>query len=199
MSVSLTGNFFKNARGLTLADGGGVTWSLNKNTNTVSANASGGGAASGSPTAKVGLAAINGSAGTWMRSDAAPPIDQTITPTWTALHTFSTPPVLNGISWTAPTLLNSWAYFGSPFAQPGYYKDPTGRVFLRGLVKSGSSAGATIMTLPTGFRPLFTHIFAAVSNDLFCEVRVDTGGNVFATIGASTTYISLDQISFTTF
>lgn len=41
MSVSLTNNFFLNARGLTLADGGGVTWSINKNTNAISATVSG--------------------------------------------------------------------------------------------------------------------------------------------------------------
>lgn len=37
---------------------------------------------------KVGLAAVNGAAATWMRSDAAPPIDQAITPTWTGAHAF---------------------------------------------------------------------------------------------------------------
>lgn len=41
------------------------------------------------PSASVGLAAVNGSAATFMRSDAAPSLDQTITPTWTNPHTFS--------------------------------------------------------------------------------------------------------------
>jgi hypothetical protein len=41
------------------------------------------------PTAKVGLAAVNGSALTFMRSDAAPPIDPAIAPTWIGLHTFT--------------------------------------------------------------------------------------------------------------
>lgn len=41
------------------------------------------------PTALVGLTAVNGSATTWMRSDGAPAIDQTIAPTWTASHTFT--------------------------------------------------------------------------------------------------------------
>lgn len=41
------------------------------------------------PTASVGLTAVNGSATTFMRSDAAPALDQAITPTWTGLHTFS--------------------------------------------------------------------------------------------------------------
>lgn len=40
------------------------------------------------PTASVGLTAVNGSANTAMRSDAAPPIDQTIAPTWTGIHIF---------------------------------------------------------------------------------------------------------------
>lgn len=53
------------------------------------------------PTASVGLSAVNGSATTAMRSDAAPALDQGIAPTWTALHTFSTNPVISN---TAPGL-----------------------------------------------------------------------------------------------
>jgi hypothetical protein len=41
------------------------------------------------PTAKVALTAVNGSATTFMRSDAAPPLDVTIAPTWTGDHTFT--------------------------------------------------------------------------------------------------------------
>jgi hypothetical protein len=41
------------------------------------------------PTASVGLSAVNGSATTAMRSDAAPALDQGIAPTWTANHTFN--------------------------------------------------------------------------------------------------------------
>lgn len=41
------------------------------------------------PTASVGLSAVNGSAATFMRSDAAPALDQSIAPTWTNTHTFS--------------------------------------------------------------------------------------------------------------
>jgi len=48
------------------------------------------------PTATIGLTAVNGSAATAMRSDAAPAISQAIIPTWTGIH-----------KWTAD------AYFGS--------------------------------------------------------------------------------------
>lgn len=40
MTVKLPSNFLANARGFTLLDGGGVTWSINKNTNEISAVAS---------------------------------------------------------------------------------------------------------------------------------------------------------------
>lgn len=41
------------------------------------------------PTASVGLSAVNGSAATAMRSDAAPALSQSIAPTWTGVHTFT--------------------------------------------------------------------------------------------------------------
>lgn len=43
----------------------------------------------GNPTALAGLSAVNGAATTFLRSDGAPAIDQTIAPTWTGQHTFS--------------------------------------------------------------------------------------------------------------
>lgn len=41
MSVNLTANFLSNARGLTLSDGGSVTWSINHNTNAITATVNG--------------------------------------------------------------------------------------------------------------------------------------------------------------
>lgn len=41
------------------------------------------------PSTQVGTSAVNGSANTFMRSDAAPAINLGITPTWTGLHTFN--------------------------------------------------------------------------------------------------------------
>ncbi len=45
--------------------------------------------AAANPTGKVGTTAVNGSASTFMRSDAAPPIDLTASFAWTGAHTFS--------------------------------------------------------------------------------------------------------------
>lgn len=41
------------------------------------------------PSASAGLTAVNGSATTYMRSDGAPALDVSISPTWTGTHTFS--------------------------------------------------------------------------------------------------------------
>lgn len=46
MSVNLTSNFLSHARGFTLADGGGITWSINKATNAITATATATGALS---------------------------------------------------------------------------------------------------------------------------------------------------------
>lgn len=44
------------------------------------------------PTASVALTAVNGSAATFMRSDAAPALDVSIAPTWSGTHVFSLEP-----------------------------------------------------------------------------------------------------------
>ncbi|MGH7075945.1 MAG: hypothetical protein ACREFD_17345, partial [Stellaceae bacterium] len=45
--------------------------------------------AAANPTASAGLSAVDGSATTFMRSDGAPAIDQSISPTWTGRHSFT--------------------------------------------------------------------------------------------------------------
>lgn len=44
--------------------------------------------AAANPTGSIGLATVNGSAVTFMRSDGHPPLDQSITPVWTGGHQF---------------------------------------------------------------------------------------------------------------
>ena len=45
------------------------------------------------PTATIGLSAVNGVATTFIRSDGAPALDQSIAPTWTGTHKFTNAPV----------------------------------------------------------------------------------------------------------
>jgi hypothetical protein len=58
------------------------------------------------PSASAGLSAVNGSAATFMRSDGAPALSQSITPTWSNLHIFSA-----GASTTQLSVFTK-AYFG---------------------------------------------------------------------------------------
>lgn len=48
------------------------------------------------PATQIGLTAVNGSATTYMRSDAAPALNQGITPVWTGIHTFANNPTIKG-------------------------------------------------------------------------------------------------------
>ncbi len=46
------------------------------------------------PTASVGLTAVNGASGSFLRADGAPALSQAIVPTWTGVHTFNAAPVI---------------------------------------------------------------------------------------------------------
>lgn len=108
------------------------------------------------------------------------------------------PSVIQNDFWTAPTLLNSWVYYGSPYNPPGYYKDSFGIVHLRGLVKSGTMTNA-IFTLPAGYRPANRQMNAAASfvstTDAYGRIDVDNAGNVLPMAG-SNAFISMDNITF---
>ena len=116
---------------------------------------------------------------------------------WQAAHT-----MLQAPTWKAPTLLNSWAYYGAPYNPPGYMLDGTGRVWLRGLLKGGSLVSIAF-TVP--WKPQYTQLLSgsymtsggtvAVSG----RVDVDAAGNV--TIGTNDTagavsWFCLDGLSF---
>lgn len=100
-------------------------------------------------------------------------------------------------SWSAPTLLNGWVNFGTPYAAAGYYKDDMGIVRLKGVIKSGST-GLNIFTLPTGYRPAEQHIFSGVSNNgsyQLTRIDVHTDGTITMEAGGNS-YLSLSNISF---
>jgi hypothetical protein len=102
-------------------------------------------------------------------------------------------------SWTTAPLQNSWVSYDNGFAPPAYYKDVFGRVFLRGMMRSGTvNAGVSAFILPVGFRPVYHHIFVCSATSAFGEVRVLTDGSVSVAVG-NNTWISLDNISFPTF
>ncbi len=75
------------------------------------------GTSGANPTASIGLTAVNGSALTFMRSDAAPAISQAISPTWSGTHTFSNTiaGAISGNAGTATALQTARAINGVNF------------------------------------------------------------------------------------
>jgi len=103
---------------------------------------------------------------------------------------------LAGDAYTAPTLLNSWANFGSGYNTAGYAKDPGGVVRLRGLISGGTAtAGTVLFTLPVGYRPAARELFVVLSNNAIGRVDIETNGNVTIQIG-SNVYLQLDGLTF---
>lgn len=85
------------------------------------------------------------------------------------------------------------------FNKFGFYRDGLSRVFLRGLVSTGTEA-TTIATLPAGFRPERRCIFSCLGSISSVEngrrVDVQATGEI-SYIGTGTLdYLSLDGISF---
>lgn len=104
-------------------------------------------------------------------------------------------------TWIAPTLLNSWANYGLEWATAGYYRDASGLVYLRGLVKSGTN-NAAIFMLPSGYRPTAGRIFSVHAGggqarlDVLYDGTVKTNGYYSSGTNA---YVSLSGVFFETF
>ena len=94
-----------------------------------------------------------------------------------------------------PAFENSWVNYGSGFESAGFYKDPFGRVHLKGLVKTGT-VGVAMFTLPSGYRPSATVLFSVHSNGAEGRVDINSSGAVIAVSPSNNAYVSLDGISF---
>lgn len=82
-------------------------------------------------------------------------------------------------AWIAPTLINSWADYGSPEAPAGYCIDPLGFVHLRGSIAGGTS-GSVAFVLPSGYRPAERCRISVTAHGGYGNVRIDTSGDVRA-------------------
>jgi hypothetical protein len=90
---------------------------------------------------------------------------------------------------------NSWTNFGGTNASAAYYKDPFGRVFLKGTVKSGT-VNTAIFTLPVGYRPQEAEVFAVYCNGAVGFITVNPDGTVVQSGGGSNASLTLSGISF---
>ena len=98
--------------------------------------------------------------------------------------------------WYDPTLENNWVAYNAANNSPQYLIDDNGFVHLRGIVKDGDGGGYDIFSLPQGFRPAKIEVLAGVSSSGFAGIVVDADGDVRAYTGGSTTWTSLDGITF---
>jgi hypothetical protein len=111
------------------------------------------------PSAAVGLAAVNGKAKTFMTSDSAPALDQSIVPTWTGIHTFSLTLVATAGAQLANASVLSWkdtgavsrtvmqmfsdnnVYLDSPVGSLNFRTGPSGSVTTRLQILSNGNIG----------------------------------------------------------
>jgi len=110
----------------------------------------------------------------------------------------SSEPTLNYFDRTSQaTLLNSWVDFGTARTFK-IREDATGRVFLNGALKSGTTTAGTIMfTLPAGLRPPTDEPVLCYSNLAVGQVFIQSNGNVEILAGVSATDCSFN-VSFPT-
>ena len=98
--------------------------------------------------------------------------------------------------WYQPTLENSWVTFNAANNVAEYLIDDNGFVHLRGILKDGSSANTDMFSLPQGFRPALGEVFAGASSSGLAGIAADADGDVRAYTGGSTTWTSIDGITF---
>jgi hypothetical protein len=94
-----------------------------------------------------------------------------------------------------PAFANSWVNFGSPYNDAGFYKDPQGRVHLKGLIKLGT-VGSAAFTLPVGYRPDNSLILSTISNSSTGRINLTSGGAVIPVSPSNNTWVALDGLSF---
>ncbi len=101
---------------------------------------------------------------------------------------------------SAPAFQGAWAnYPGATWNQAGFFRDKSGIVHLKGLIRSGV-VPSTVFNLPAGYRPAREeHFFVLSHNNLnYIDglVVVSSAGAVSVDCGASANFVSLDGISF---
>ena len=131
------------------------------------------GPAGANPTATIGLAAVNGVATSFIRSDGAPPLSQAIVPTWTGLHTFAGNMAVNGSGSGTITL--------QPQAAAGTWSwNWPITAGAAGQVLTSQGGGSTAMTWTTAGIP--TPIFQTISGTSPQSATITTASYIISTV-----------------
>jgi hypothetical protein len=123
------------------------------------------------PTGSAGLTAVNGAAVTFMRSDAAPAINQAIVPTWTGAHTFTAATVMAGLnvggalSGVTTLVSTSSATIGTGFGCNGKTAQTSATVNAAIAATAGAAYTATEQGMLNDLKALVNQIRTALIND----------------------------------
>ena len=98
-------------------------------------------------------------------------------------------------TWAAPSLQSGWQYSGYGMAQPGYFRNDHGLVYLRGNI-SGGDLNNLLFSLPVDYRPDQDMIFSVSCGNLQSSVYIRRNGDVLQYRASSNVLLSLDGISF---
>lgn len=128
-------------------------------------------AAGANPTASVGLTAVNGSANTFLRSDGAPALSQSIAPTWTGAHTFTPSSAVVAITLNAKANTVGMTINGGTNTSNTYLMQ-----ILTGL-GSGFSSGLYIQAGTTSGDTAFV-VLNAAGGAIYCQIFGDGHGNL---------------------
>lgn len=105
-----------------------------------------------------------------------------------------------GETWASVTFNTGWSNIGGVHCL-AQYKKVGDLIFLRGLVQRTSGSDPLIFTLPSGYRPILTHIFSVVSynGSSYVTSRIDVANSGQVSIDTGgTTFLSLSGIVFST-
>lgn len=100
------------------------------------------------------------------------------------------------LDWIDASYTANWSTFSAAFDDAGYMKIGQDLVLLRGLVKSSGAIPDTIFTLPAGYRPAKTKLFAALSNGAVGRIDVNSSGAVIAQVPSAVNWVQLDGLIF---
>lgn len=98
--------------------------------------------------------------------------------------------------WILATMENSWEAYNSDYGAARYMKDSMGFVHIDGMPKSGTSASATMFTLPVGYRPGYHQLLAIQSASVLARLDITVDGVVSMVGSGSTTWAALHGITF---
>jgi hypothetical protein len=128
------------------------------------------------PTASLGLAAVNGSATTAMRSDAAPALSQSISPSWTGTHTHT---LANG----NPVILRSGASGSYVFLSLGRTATEASIAMAASAGQFLASAAAGDLVIRNDSSSAFVHLGAGSNTSSLVVSNADVRAPLAMTVG----------------